>query len=247
VAADELRVDVNLKDADMLAATRLLTQRTGLQFVVKPSTEPFGKITLKLDKVTPEKRSAYLPLGGRLFSSRDESGVYIISRTPFEQPKEAEPAVTTAPAPAKATFLRRLKIMKADVRDLFDMVVHSLPMRGDRGFEDIKRFARLHETTSTASSGSPPDRFDGTPLPPCLRTSFLPRSATGTCPCPTWSRQATSCCLTRQRGSEAAAVAGGAAGFGGGQGGLGGGQNAVAAAVPSAEARAAVAAVRTRR
>ena len=37
-----VKVDVDLKDADMLMATRTLTSKTGVQFLVEPSTEPFA-------------------------------------------------------------------------------------------------------------------------------------------------------------------------------------------------------------
>src|ERR1700757_372643 len=75
----ETRVDVNLKDADMLTATRALTQRTGINFVIEPSSDQgYARITLQVSRVTPEDAIRYICQAAGASFRRDDNGVYII-------------------------------------------------------------------------------------------------------------------------------------------------------------------------
>jgi len=56
----DVKLDLNLKDADMMSATNILLQRTGLQCVVEPSSVPYQRVTLKLDGVTGEDALRYI-------------------------------------------------------------------------------------------------------------------------------------------------------------------------------------------
>ena len=69
---DEIRLDVNLKDANMVDATNMLTMRTGLKYYFEPGSENFPKITLKLTGVTADEALAVLnKLADTLLEPRD--------------------------------------------------------------------------------------------------------------------------------------------------------------------------------
>src|SRR5687767_612115 len=133
---NEMRVDINLKDADMVTATRMLTQKTGLQFVVKPTAEPFGKITLKLDSVTAEEAIRYICESAGAYFRRDENGVFVISRNPLEEPKNDVPV----PAPKTVKVTKVLKVLKADPRSIYEQIMFASPFDSMRGFEELKKF-----------------------------------------------------------------------------------------------------------
>jgi hypothetical protein len=137
-SASDVRVDVNLKDADMLTATRMLFAKTGVQFVVKPSANPYGKITLKLDGVSAEEAVRYICESAGAYFRRDEAGVFIISH---DRPVEA-PAATVAEA-VQPKALKKIRVLKADAKSVFDQVVYHIPFDSMKGFEDLKRFTNL--------------------------------------------------------------------------------------------------------
>ena len=91
----EIRLDVNLKDADMMTATRMLMQRTGVQFIVEPSATTYQRVTLNLIDVTAEDAIRYICQSAGAYFRRDENGVYIISATPPKVP--VAPATPAAP------------------------------------------------------------------------------------------------------------------------------------------------------
>src|SRR6185437_12425016 len=56
----QVKLDLDLKDADMMAATNVLFAKTGVQFVVEPSSRPYDKVTLKLSSVTADEAVRYI-------------------------------------------------------------------------------------------------------------------------------------------------------------------------------------------
>src|SRR4051812_21087901 len=74
--AGDMRIDLNLKDADMVAATRAITMKTGLQFVFEGTEQPFNRITLKIDAVTAEDAISYICQSAGAYFRRDPNGVY---------------------------------------------------------------------------------------------------------------------------------------------------------------------------
>jgi general secretion pathway protein D len=136
--ASDVRVDLNLKDADMMAATQALFQRTGIQFVIEPSGVAYQRVTLKLDSVTPEDAVRYICQAAGAYFKRDELGVYIISH---DKPAVVEPPPA---APTKTPkILRRIKVLKAGARDIYDQVMFSMPFDVTRGLQELKRFNQL--------------------------------------------------------------------------------------------------------
>jgi type II secretory pathway component GspD/PulD (secretin) len=114
----DVRLDVDLKDADMLAATRMLFQRTGIQFVIAPATKQFNRITLRLNDVTAEEAIKYICTAAGAYYTRDELGVYTISQ---EAPvAKVEPK---APVKPRQKILRKIQIRQADAEAVYDQLL----------------------------------------------------------------------------------------------------------------------------
>lgn len=148
-SANDIRVDLNLVDADMMAAAQSLFKQTGIQFVVEPSTEPFKKVTLKLKDVTPEDAVRYICQAAGAQFRRDENGIFIIGRN---KPVE----LTMAPAevrPAKKPRIsKKVRVLKADVRDVYQMMVFGESMRN--GFDDLRKFGTQFTNEAKRMFGS---------------------------------------------------------------------------------------------
>jgi general secretion pathway protein D len=147
---EDVRVDINLKDADMVTATRMLTQQTGLQFVVEPSNEPFGRITLKLDNASAEDAIRYICQSAGAFFRRDENGVFVISRTPPVVERTSTPQSTR---PVK--ILKRIRVLKADPRMVYEQIRGTMNPEeyGTRGFMDLRRFSEAVQPPSPRMIG----------------------------------------------------------------------------------------------
>ena len=145
---NQVRINVFLKDADLFEATRMLTLKAGMQFVFEPSTEPYGKVTLKLDDSNPEDALAYICKAAGAYFRKDENGVYIISRS-------APVVVVPTGEPAKVVkTLKRIRVQKADVRSVYNMLAFSMPVNQGIGFEDLKKFKALTDNSPTVGNGA---------------------------------------------------------------------------------------------
>lgn len=135
----DVLVDINLKDADMIAATRMLTQRTGLQFVIEPSDQPYGKITLKLEGRSADEIIRYICQAAGAYFRRDEKGVFIISRTkPVETVAPTAPAVT----PVLPKITRKMKILKADARTVHEQIRYGNALETTASLDTLREFTR---------------------------------------------------------------------------------------------------------
>ena len=212
---NQVRINVFLKDADLFEATRMLTLKAGMQFVFEPSTEPYGKVTLKLDESNPEDALAYICKAAGAYFRKDEKGVYIISRS--------APIVEVPVEPGKAVvkMLRRIKVQKADVRSVYNMLRFAMPVSQGIGFEDLKKFRAL------ASPDSPIGNTD-TQMNVDTGATFRPLNTRASLPM-TGAEGAPDIALPGEGAGQVGLGGGGqgggrgGGGFGGGQGGLGGG------------------------
>jgi len=211
--SSDVRVDLNLKDADMMVATNTLFQRTGIQFVIQPSSDPYQKVTLKLDGVTPEDAVRYICQAAGAYFKRDENGVYIISHS--KPPVEAPPVTAPTKSPK---ILKKLRLMKAGSREVYEMLLYGMATDGTRSLRELQKFAKM---------GSETDReriFGNTQGPSVIpNTGFQPVQASPqTGPLTAVESGAD----IRLPGAEGAAqgFGGGGGGRGGGGGGVGGGQ-----------------------
>jgi len=217
----DVRLDVNLKDADMMAATRTIFQRTGIQFLVKPTTKAYSRITLKLNDVTAEDAVKYICDAAGAFFMRDELGVYIISPEPFKA--AAEPKV----APKKASSVyRAIQIRHASAQETFDAIVYDIKSDPMRGWENLKRFTRLSQSDITRIFGGSEIDIHGQQITPAFDIRGNNSSVPNNRPIPSNSDSASDIQLpgdAARQFSPGGGGGGGQGGFGGGGGGIGGG------------------------
>ncbi|MDR3691709.1 MAG: hypothetical protein P4L46_20185 [Fimbriimonas sp.] len=214
----EVKLDLNLKDADMMSATNVLLQRTGLQCVIEPSSVPYQRVTLKLDSVTGEDALRYICQAAGAYFKRDENGVFIISH---EKPVTEPPAPTT---PSKVPkIVRKIKVMKAGARDIYDAIVGGMPFDVSRGLKALDQFAKLAQPSEVQRMyGAQADagKLSQPQFGPAVVASPTPGNLN--------SGESGADIQLPGSGNEGSHQLGGAGGFGGGiggggQGGIGGG------------------------
>jgi general secretion pathway protein D len=151
---EDILVDVNLKDADMIAATRMLTERTGLQFVIEPSDDPYKRITLQLKQTPAKDVLKYICQAAGASAIRDANGVYIIKsgkgihfEAPVARPVEAP----------KPLILKKFVVMKANAYDVFNQICFGQAWDPLKGYTDLQRHAE-------AISPMPIKFRDGNPI-----------------------------------------------------------------------------------
>jgi general secretion pathway protein D len=140
---DEVRVDMNLKDADMLAATKVLTAQTGLQFVLEPSDMQFPKITLQLHAVTAEEAIQYICQAAGAVFRKDENGVYLIGHKKVGDVGSITNVTPAPPAPKSPVRMHKFKLMHADASSVMSQLDGRGPTNSSQAFYDLKNFNRL--------------------------------------------------------------------------------------------------------
>jgi type II secretory pathway component GspD/PulD (secretin) len=127
-------VDLNLDDADMLAATRALTDQTGLEFVIAPSDQPFRRITLNLRGVTAEQaiEKMVFAAGGWM---EIQDGVIII----HQGVRPAVPVTPRNPVP-RPVVVRKIQLQKADPETVFRALTNQQILDPMHGLREINRF-----------------------------------------------------------------------------------------------------------
>jgi general secretion pathway protein D len=210
------RIDVFLKGADMVAATQMLTQKTGLQFVIEPSAEPFNSVTLNLKDVSPEDAIRYIVQAAGGYFRRDESGVFIISRKPFAP---IVPEVVAKETP-KPKITKSLKVAHVDVRHVFQQVLGLGPFDNINVFRSINEFASVGTTANTPRILQPNIGLMNQTNPQAANT-YRPVASRQALPA-TSGESGNSIALPGEEASQG--LVGGGAGGGGGQFGGGGGQ-----------------------
>jgi general secretion pathway protein D len=114
--SDVTRLNVNLKDADLVTATKMVTERTGLQFMFR-STKAFNKVTLQLKDQTADDVIRYICDAAGAFVTKDENGVYVISAN-----KPSVEPILLENRPNKKTF-KKIKLLHAGADEVFARVV----------------------------------------------------------------------------------------------------------------------------
>lgn len=203
----QLQINIFLKDADLYEATRMLTLKAGMQFVFEPSSDPYGKVTLKLDNASAEEALAYICKSAGAYFRKDENGVYIISKS--------APTVVAQPVEAVSVkkLLSRIKVQKSDVRNVYNMLAFAMPVNNGMGFDDLRKFTALSQADLEKTYGNrgPQTNVD-------TGATFRPLNVRASSP------------ITSNEGAPDISLPGegagqlGGAGAGGGLGGPGGGQ-----------------------
>lgn len=211
----DMRVKLNVKDADMIAVAKVLADQTGLQFIVQPSARSYNRVTLQLADATPEEAIAYVCQAAGAYFRRDENGVYIISSQPPAAPIEAAPAVAR---PAKR--LRRIRLLHGDAGAIYSQVAFAARLDPMAPYNALAKFRSMPqiEVQNMPGSSIPLSNLNSN------ANTFTPRVSANV-----------SDVSTRESGNDVALPGesarqlgagggGGGIGGGGGQGGFGGGQ-----------------------
>jgi general secretion pathway protein D len=194
-------VTLYLRDADLLSATRQLTQLTGLNFTFLPSEKPFAKINLSLENVSAEDAIRYICQAAGAHAERDERGIFIIRSG---EAREVQSVSSAAPASEKL-IVREIEIRKADPRDVMDMLIYGYVMDPERLSNDMWS-ARQRISDGISSSSGMPGYSKATTFDPGASNSPIPNDQG-----------------LRLPNVDNGQRAGGAGGGGGQPGGLGGG------------------------
>lgn len=134
VSAIDKQVTVFLKDADLLQATQLLSQQTGLRFVVSPTGEgqTYAKINLSLSEVSAADAIQYICQAAGAYAERDENGVFVIR---FGE-KRVE-ATTTNVAVPKKIITRKAFLKRADARDVVETIKSGQGVNPDHVYREM--------------------------------------------------------------------------------------------------------------
>jgi len=205
-------VYLNLKDADMVTATRMLTQKAGVQFLIEPSDQPYAKVTMKLDGVTAEDAVRYMCQAAGAYFRRDENGVFIISH------HKTEPLIVATPT--EKPVLRKLRVLKANAQDIYYSIVRGEAFDAMRGFQELRKFTNFERDDvehvfgkGTSNVQFPDQMFSGASSP--VNTS---KPLTG-------AEEGGDIAIPGESGNQLGGRGGGGigGGFGGGRGGGAGG------------------------
>jgi general secretion pathway protein D len=213
---EEIRVDLNLSDADLMAATKVLTNETGIQFVFEATAEPYARINLKLTRITAEEAISYICQAAGATYRKDANGVYVISRKKAGQPDVApQPNKPAIPVPGKPKIVQKFKMRKADAKAIYQQLVTGTPQDPARAFDDLNRFQNATRLNSARNLGQPPilaglDGFNFRPT----STNHLPAN---------FGESGSNITLPGEGAGQVAGGGGGGLGQGGGGFGQGGG------------------------
>src|SRR5437016_3868184 len=209
---DQVLVDINLKDADMLAATKILTAQTGLQFMFEPGNDPFGRVTLTLHNKTAEEAIGYICKAAGASFRKDENGVYIIGHKKTDGSADAPPIAP--PVPPVPSHLHKFKLMHADAQHVFARLTGHQVDDFD-SFMEMNRFSAITDGAKRSGFNKPEIYMIGnTPS----GTAFQPVSTQNYSAPRTFSESGSNITLP----GESAGQFGGGQGGGFGGGGLGG-------------------------
>ncbi len=217
--AGDTLVDVVLNDADLVTATRMLTARTGMQFFIVPSGDAFGKITLTLTHQKAADVLGYICKSAGAYFQRDENGVYLISHT---APTPRQTASGTESNAKHVSVFRRIKLQKADPRDVYMQLYDINPYDSQRMFKELRSFAENANPPSFPNISNLPTNLTPAIQPQITHTYQAPGSAGesgGDIKLPGESANQ----LGGGDGGGGFGGGGGGGGFGGGGGGQGGG------------------------
>jgi general secretion pathway protein D len=218
------KVDINLKDAELLTALQALHLQSGLEYSIQINEKDrIRLVTVRINDRTPEEAIRYICDAAGVTVERDETGVFIV-RTPGAA---TNPAPTVRPT--RSLPPRKIMVMKADPEILYRRVLFGEIVDPAQSQEDLMKLqGRLTPKLGVTELSSPRLSSENSTsnLTAPTPTTAAPYKAAGPFELPEES--------SGQRGGGMGAGGGGFAGgqpggggFGGGQpggGGLGGGQ-----------------------
>lgn len=135
------KIDLQLKDAELLTALQALSLQTGIEFTIQVAdADKIRRVTVSLKEKTAEEAIRYICEAAGVIVDRDETGVFVVRTA--SAPAPVSPTV----AAPKKNVLRRIKVMRADPASLYRQI----------RFGDIPdMFTEMQDLQSKAASLSP--------------------------------------------------------------------------------------------
>lgn len=111
------KIDLVLKDAELLTALQALSLQTGIEFTIQVAeSDKVRRVTVSLKEKTAEDAIRYICDAAGVIVERDETGVFVVRTA-----TAATPVSPTVAAP-KRNVLRRIKVMRADPSSLYRQI-----------------------------------------------------------------------------------------------------------------------------
>lgn len=129
------RVDLFLRDANILQATQALTLQTGIQFVIEPGASDAKLINLSLTDKTAEEAIEYICTAAGAYAERDPNGVFIIRFGSKTAPKPVVDPPIRVPK-----IIQKIKVMRGDPETIYQLVTSEMVADPYEGFRSIDRF-----------------------------------------------------------------------------------------------------------
>ncbi len=135
------KIDLQLKDAELLTALQALSLQTGIEFTIQVAdSDKIRRVTVSLKEKTAEEAIRYICEAAGVVVERDETGVFVVRTA--SAPAPVSPTI----AAPKRDVLRRIKVMRADPASLYRQI----------RFGDIPdMFSEMQDLQSKAASLSP--------------------------------------------------------------------------------------------
>jgi general secretion pathway protein D len=154
-SSDDVLVNLTLKDADMLAATKELTAHTGIQFVLEPSSDPYPKVTLQLNGITAEEAIGYICKAAGAYFHKDTNGVFIIGHKKDGATADLNPSSgpnAVAPPAVPVHFkMHKFKLEHADSKGVLEQLKGLGPTDAKQDFKDMREWLKLQDTSTPAT------------------------------------------------------------------------------------------------
>lgn len=155
------KVDLFLRDADLVIATQALTRETGIQFLVIPGQQPFEKINLSIKGAVPEDAVLYICQAAGGWAERDANGVYIVR-------KGVKPELIQDHS--HLLVIKKVFLTKSDALKIYETLVSSTGLMSESRLKEEDRFSNAPKDPQSGTQGSSAQR---TPVEK-INTSQMP-------------------------------------------------------------------------
>lgn len=134
------KIDLYLRDADLVHATTALTMQTGISFIIDAAdTEAFRRINLNLPGVSAEDAIRYVAQAAGGYAERDANGVYII-RFGAPRPAEAVAAESQQTILPMPKLTERIFLTQGDGRAIYDTLVGGFEYDPESGMRFVHQY-----------------------------------------------------------------------------------------------------------
>ncbi len=139
------KVDLFLRDADLVVATQALTRETGIQFLIVPGQQPFEKINLSIKSASPEDAVFYMCQAAGGWAERDANGIYIVRKG--AKPKQIEDC-------SDLLVIKKIFVKKSDATKIYETLVSSTRLGSGAALKEEKHLSHAPRDPQSGLQGS---------------------------------------------------------------------------------------------